>query len=303
VPVFTVPVFEWNLREFNDCHVPAGSPTGGQFCGKGAQYTLPFAEPTARKDNPYFPTVGPDSLAKGGNVRHYGSRVHDAQGLADWAAEQIFSSLGVPEVHVTVADIEPDQDMWGPGVNGGYVHPDHPGVLRLTTHTQEQVENYLSGQESPDAEEAVRVVLHELMHLHQPSVKNRKGTVDELEATDPGAMWTTIGLEEGIGTFLSNQLTRRLTGREKGLGPYTLEQAIIRRMERKAGPSFILALYRAPDARTFADLIFRRFPKTRSTAEGTDALGKIMAHSHQMRTQGRGITDPESMKKILQMLF
>lgn len=36
MPIFTVPVHECALQEFNPCHEPGGSPSGGQFAQKGS---------------------------------------------------------------------------------------------------------------------------------------------------------------------------------------------------------------------------------------------------------------------------
>src|SRR6188472_3043364 len=43
MPVFTVPLYE-----SNDCHAPAGSPAGGQFCSRGAKVVRGLRVPRQR---------------------------------------------------------------------------------------------------------------------------------------------------------------------------------------------------------------------------------------------------------------
>lgn len=294
MPIFVVPVHERALREFNDCHVPAGSASGGQFCAKGSQLTIPFDAPTARKSNPYFPTTSPGALQgeRAGALKHYGSRVHDAQTLTDWAAEQISASLGVPAKNITVATVEPQHDGFG-NSNGGYVHPQHPDVLRLTDFTQQHVEQYLSGQPDRRNLEAVQVILHELMHVH--SIKpDAVADEQQLLDTDPAGFFLARGLEEGLASHLSQQLVKRLVGQTTRTSAYYLEQAVVRRMERRAGHNFIRDLYRASFSERAA-MVYKRFPKARN-------LGAVFHYGEQQRRLGHMMPDPQGFKLILDVL-
>ena len=54
MPLFTIPV-----HESNDCHTPAGSPAGGQFCGSMSRREgQPIPEPLKdKRERGYFVEV------------------------------------------------------------------------------------------------------------------------------------------------------------------------------------------------------------------------------------------------------